>query len=150
MHDSQDAFNVVRGLQMMTQFVLQIVIASALAYPTHASLFLQKGSDAKKEEQAMCWPGEPEIQNANPGKHRPSRLPRGLAKEKVKRSVILLKLCVSDTGNVARVLVLRSSGNAAVDDYYVKDLSSWTFTPVEHDKRNVRSVVPVTVTLYMK
>jgi len=63
---------------------------------------------------------------------------------------MLLKVCIADTGEVSRVLVIRSSGNADVDSYYTRELSKWTFTPVEREKKKVRSVVPVTVTLYVK
>ena len=110
----------------------------------------QTTSHAKKKEQMNCWPGEPEIQNPNTGKRRPPRLPPTLVNAKTERSVILLKLCVSDTGEVARVLLLDSSGNADVDNHYTKALSTWTFTPVEREKRKVRSVVSVAVTLYLK
>ena len=77
-------------------------------------------------------------------------MPPELANAQVRRSVMFLKLCVSETGEVARLLVLESSGNPDVDKYYSTQLSKWTFTPAERDKRKVRSVVPVTVTLYIK
>jgi hypothetical protein len=68
----------------------------------------------------------------------------------VRRSVIILKLCVSETGEVARVLVLESWGNADVDKYFTTELSRWTFTPAEREQGSVRSLVPVTVTSYIK
>ena len=110
----------------------------------------ERPSAVQKKQAESCWPGEIEIQNPKPGKHRPSRLPPELANARVRRSVMLLKLCVSQVGDVARVLVLESSGNPDVDKDDTTELSKWTFTPPERDKRKVRSVVPVTVTLYVK
>jgi len=140
---------------MTPRFVSLIVLAMALSGPVdllacqaHKPKATQK--NAQKKETVSCWPGEPEIQNPNPSKHRPSRLPPELANAKVQRSVMLLKLCVSETGDVTRVLVLESSGNLEVDKHYTTELSKWTFAPAERDKKRVRSVVPVTVTLYVK
>lgn len=136
---------------MKARLVLLIVLGVALKAPADLlALQGQKPKAAQKKEAVSCWPGEPEIQNPNPGKHRPSRLPAELANAKVQRSVILLKVCVSETGDVARVLVLESSGNPDVDKHYTTELSKWTFKPAERDKKKVRSVVPVTVTLYIK
>ncbi len=136
---------------MNARLVLLTVLALALGSPADVlATEVQKPRSAKKPVQSSCWPGEQEIRNPNIGKHRPSGLPPELADAKVRRSVMLLKLCVSHTGEVARVLVLESSGNADVDKYYTTELSKWTFKAAEREKRKVRSVVPVTVTLYIK
>lgn len=142
-------------LRMKPRFVLLIVLAAALSGPV--DLLARQGQkpkaaqkNAQKKEAVSCWPGEPEIQNPKPSKHRPSRLPPELANAKVQRSVMLLKLCVSEAGDVARVLVLKSSGNPDVDKHYTTELSKWTVAPAERDNNRVRSVVPVTVTLYIK
>jgi outer membrane biosynthesis protein TonB len=63
---------------------------------------------------------------------------------------MLLKVCISETGDVPRVLVLESSGNPDVDKYYTAELMKWTFTPVERANKKVPSVIPVAVTLYVK
>jgi len=140
---------------MKPRAVLLMVLAVALSGPVdllarQAQTPKAGQKNAQKKETVSCGPGEPEIQNPNPSKHRPSRLPLELANEKVQRSVMLLKLCVSETGDVTRVLVLESSGNRGVDKHYTTELSKWTFAPAERDKKRVRSVVPVTVTLYIK
>ena len=136
---------------MNTRHVLLIVLAVALSASVGLLALQERRPKAEqKKESVSCWPGEPEIQNPNPGKHRPGRLPPELAKAKVQRSVMLLKLCVSETGEVARVLVLESSGNADVDKHYTAELSKWSFAPAVRDKKRVRSVVPVTITLYIK
>lgn len=136
---------------MNAHLVLVTMLVLGVGTPIHvATLESQKSRDVKKKAQ-VCWPGgEPEIDNPNPGRHRPTRLPENLANAKVHRSVMLLKLCVADTGEVDRVLVLESSGNAEVDKYYTTEMSKWTFPPVERDKRPIRTVVPVSVTLYIK
>lgn len=136
---------------MKDRLVLLIVLAVALSAPADlAALQRQKPKAAQKKEAVSCWPGEPEIQSPSPGKHRPSRLPPELSNAKVQRSVMLLKVCVSEAGDVARVLVLESSGNPDVDKYYTTELSKWTFTPAERDRKKVRSVLSVAVTLYIK
>jgi TonB family protein len=131
--------------------VLLTMLAIALSTPVDL-LALQgdKPKTPQKKQVESCWLGEPEIQNPNPGKRRPSHLPPELANVRVQRSVMLLKLCLSKSGEVARVLVLESSGNPDVDKYYTTELSTWSFVPVERNKKKVRSVVPVTVTLYLK
>ena len=101
-------------------------------------------------EPVSCWPDEPEIQNTNPAKHRPNRLPPEFANEKVQRSGMLFTLCVSETGDVARVLVLKSSGNPDIDNHFTAQLSNWIFPPAERDRKRVRSVVSVTVFLCPK
>jgi hypothetical protein len=52
--------------------------------------------------------------------------------------------------DVARVLVLESSGNTDVEKHCATELSKWTFAPAERDKKQVRSVVPVAITLQIK
>ena len=123
-----------------------------LALGNLTALAGQKPSDARKQEQVTCWPGEPEIQNRSTGKpRRPIGLPAELANATVRvGSVVLLKLCVTDSGEVARALTIKSSGNAGVDDFYSKELSKRTFTPVEREGRKVRSVVSVAITIDVK
>jgi TonB family protein len=140
---------------MTRRFVSLIVLATALSGPVDLLARLQQKREAaqqkaQKKETVSCWPGEPEIQNANPGKHRPGRLPPELANAKVQRSAVLLKLCIAETGDVARVLVLESSGHPDVDKHFTTELSKWTFAPAERDKKRVRSVLPVTILLHPK
>jgi len=132
-----------------TNIILLTVVGVALGglAPQNAQT---RSRDTKRSQRNACWPGEAEIQNPNTGSRRAPRLPPELADEKVQRSVMSLKLCVSETGEVARVLLLRSSGSAKIDTYYTTELSKWTFKPAEREKRSVHSVVPVTVTLYVK
>jgi TonB family protein len=126
------------------------LVAVALSTLVAAQGAQTRSRDTKASQRNACWPGEAEIQNPHIGSRRTPLLPPELADEKVQRSVMSLKLCVSETGEVARVLLLRSSGNAKVDTYYTTELSKWTFKPAEREKRSIRSVVPVTVTLYVK
>jgi len=148
-HYSKDA-GVVMLSTVKTHIILSTVVAIALGALVAAQDAQTRSRDTKTSQRNVCWPGEAEIQNSNIGSRRTPRLPPELADEKVQRSVMSLKLCVSETGEVARVLLLRSSGNAKVDTYYTTELSKWTFKPAEKDKRSIHSVVPVTVTLYVK
>lgn len=104
----------------------------------------------KSQSQGACWSGEHEVKNTNPVNHRPTKLPSEFASEPTQRSALLFKLCVSENGDVPRVIVLQSSGNANVDKYYTNEMSSWKVRPARKDNRNVRSVVTVAVTLYVK
>ncbi len=134
----------------MNFLMLLVVLTGIGTAPDFTSSYDQKLGNAEKKEETACWHGEPETQNQNVGKRRPTRLPPDLANAKVRRSVVLLKLCISETGDVARVIVLRSSGNADIDRFYCKELQKWTFTPVLRNNKKARSVLPVTVTLYLK
>ena len=126
-----------------------IVLASALGGAANGTALREQKRAAVEKEQVTCWPGEPEIQNRSAGRpRRPIHLPAELANATVRvGSVVLLKLCVAERGEVARVLTIKSSGNAAVDDFYSKELSKRTFTPVERERRKVRSVVSVAITI---
>lgn len=137
-------------LPVKTKIIVSTVVAVALGALGSAQSAQTQSGDTKARQRSACWPGEAEIQNPNIGSRRTPPLPQELAEEKVQRSVMSLKLCVSENGGVARVLLLRSSGNAKVDAYYTTELSKWTFKPAEKEKRTVHSVVPVTVTLYVK
>jgi outer membrane biosynthesis protein TonB len=116
------------------------------------SLFSFEGQKSRdsKEQRSVCWPGEREIKNPNPASRRPTRLPPELVDAKVQRSVVLLKACISESGDVPRVIVVQSSGNADVDGYYKAELSKWRFAPAERDKKKIRSVVDVAISLYIK
>ena len=140
---------------MKPGFVFLIVFAMALS----GSVDLlaghgQKPKTAQKETQRKaypgCWPGEPEIENLNPARHRPNLLPPEHSNYLVKRTIMLLRLCVSETGEVSRVLMLESSGNPDIDNHFTTQVSKWTFPPAERDEKRVRSFVPVAITLHLK
>ena len=151
MHYSKHSVVGMRGLQLNAYQILLVLFALVLGY---SSLTLagraQNQGKQPRSEPTGCWPGGREIQNPNPGRHRPGRLPLELANAKVQRSVMLLKVCISETGDVPRVLVLESSGNPDVDKYYTTQLMKWTFTPVERANKKVPSVIRVAITLYVK
>jgi hypothetical protein len=64
---------------MTPGFVFLIVLAAVSGPIDLLAGHGQKPKTAQKETQKQaypgCWPGEPEIENPNPGKHRPVRLP---------------------------------------------------------------------------
>ena|SRR5260221_4672396 len=97
-----------------------------------------------------CWPGGVELVNRNPGTHKPVRLPTRLSNATVSHTPLRLKLCISEKGQVQRAMVTESSGNVAIDDFYQAAVSTRTYPPPKRDGKAVRSVVRMTVNLYIK
>ena len=134
---------------MKPGFGCLVVLAIALGRPIDP---LAGHGQTKTAEKAYsgCWPGEPEIENPNPARHRPNLLPPEHSNSLIKRTIMLLRLCVSETGEVSRVSVLESSGNSDIDNHFTKQVSKWAFPPAERNKKRLRSFVPVAITLHLK
>jgi hypothetical protein len=96
--------------------LLAILIAVSGAIPNVASSD-QKEAERSKSIAQMC--SADEVRNPNPGTVKPTE--------------------------IARVLVLRSTGNADIDDYFVREISKRTFRPLRRANKNVRSVAEVAV-----
>jgi tetratricopeptide (TPR) repeat protein len=107
-----------------------------------------QASRQSKMRGVRCWDDDPEIENRSNGKRPLTALPKELNEATLTRSVMLLKLCVTERGDVARVLVLESSGNVRVDAHFTNAMMVWRFMPAERDKKKIRSVVPVAITLH--
>ncbi len=96
--------------------------------------------EARKEPS--CWPGGAEVVTSDP---TPRLLPppgnelTGV----VKRTSVLLKVCIDDKGNVERTFVLRSTGNKNVDAYFQAAAAKWTFKPAQQDGKPVPSVMRI-------
>ena len=99
----------------------------------------------KDADAERCWPGV-EAQNPDIKGRKPPILPADLA-DAVTANIAMLKLCVDESGKVARVLVLRSSGSRKVDAFFQKELSKWIFRPVTRDGKPAESVANVAIAL---
>jgi outer membrane biosynthesis protein TonB len=122
-------------------FLVAVLIAMSGAIPNAASN--QQQAEQKNSTAQMCWADE--IRNPNPGAVKPPLLSPELASAEVRRTAVLLKVCIRETGQVDRVLVLKSTGNVDVDSYFVKEMSKRTFKPLRRANANVRSAAEVAV-----
>ena len=135
----------------MTHRFAALILLMIFVGNSNVAAFSQRSSRRTDERsRPRCWTDEAEIENPDVKNRRPIRLPSELATAKTRRAIMLLKLCVSETGAVARVIVVESSGNLDVDDFYLKEFSKWVFKPVERRHRRIRTVATVAVTLYQK
>jgi TonB family protein len=73
-------------------------------------------------------------------------LPSTLASATVKRRIVALKLCIDETGQVSRSIVVTSSGNRNIDRYYQDQVSRWTLKPVMQGQKPRGSVANISVT----
>ena len=117
------------------------------AIPNAASSAPQQ-PERNKSNAEMCWAGDAEIPNLTTGKHKVPTLPNELANAEVKQSTVLLKVCIGEKGDISRVLVLGSSGNSEVDNYFIKEISKWPFKPMRRANANIRSVLTVAIIVH--
>ena len=101
---------------------------------------------AALKENERCWPGI-EAQNPDIKGRKPPILPRDLERASVNSPTAVLKLCVNDSGKVARVLTLRSTGNRKVDTFFERELAKWTFKPMTRDGQPAESVATIGISL---
>jgi outer membrane biosynthesis protein TonB len=74
-------------------------------------------------------------------------LTKELGAETFSKRVAALKMCITESGAVERVLVLASTGNQRVDEHLKSSLMKWRFAPVIQSGSRVRSVSSVSITL---
>ena len=98
-----------------------------------------------EKPEPRCWTEAKEIQNAGRKGRQAPPLPDRFNGADVRQTAVVLKLCVDSDGRVARTIVLVSSGNDAVDDFYREELSKWTFDPPIRRGKRVVSVSTVAI-----
>jgi hypothetical protein len=99
------------------------------------------------QPQTKCWSPGDEVENARHLSGTPPRLSEDLRNERVSRSVVAFRLCISEEGTVVRVLTTASSGNRRVDRFFEKELLRWRYEPRVVNGAKRPSVAFVTVTL---
>jgi hypothetical protein len=130
-------------------FLLSALVLASSRPPTLTAVE-SSSSEVQRRTEEPCWDSVREFKNTNPGRHKPIRLPMDLENAPVSHSPVVVKLCISESGRVARALLVQSSGNADVDRFYVKELSARTFIPLQKHSKKVRSVLRVTISVYVK
>mgnify|MGYP003353598692 CR=1 FL=1 len=104
---------------------------------------LSAGQRAGNMVEERCWGKGPELANADGRPRRFRPLPTSLARHPVTRQSVVLKLCVDRAGGVARALMVTSSGDKEVDQFFQNQALRWEFRPLVKDGNQVSSVVRV-------
>ena len=124
--------------------VLLVLVTAAMAILSIVESAAAPGArqaSVKKITEARCWPGIDERLNADRRRRLLPRLPARLAREPVKQRAIALKLCVDENGKVARTIVVISTGNSKIDQFYRTAAEEWTFEPLRKQGSTAPSVV---------
>ena len=101
---------------------------------------------AAQEETARCWPGL-EANTPDVKGRKPPILPQDLARASGTGKMAVLKVCVNASGKVARVFLIRSTGNRDVDAFFERELTAWVFEPVTRDGQPTDSVATIAFSL---
>jgi TonB family protein len=98
------------------------------------------------QQTPRCWAGSGvETKNTDGAGRKAPPLPERFENAKVRRTAVVLKLCVDASGKVARTVVVTSSGNTDVDSFYRAAVAGWTFKPATQDGVAVPSVFTIAV-----
>jgi outer membrane biosynthesis protein TonB len=74
-------------------------------------------------------------------------MPAKFAGRKIINTVAVFSACVESDGAIAKVLTIRSSGDADLNAFYTDAILKWKAAPEQRRGKKVRSVLTVTVTL---
>lgn len=133
---------------MHSAVVVMTVLLHCVHSPVAASIICTYQTHERSrmgKEEHRCWKGPEEVKNPDGARRKAPPLPERFEGAKVRRTAVVVKLCIDAAGQVARTLVLVSSGNMEVDDFYRNTLSKWTFRPVVKDGEPTPSVFTVAV-----
>jgi TonB family protein len=115
------------------------------------SVALGLGSDTQSrsrmnQQTPRCWAGSgEETKNTDGAGRKAPPLPERFENAKVLRTAVVLKLCVDESGKVAKTLVVTSSGNTDVDSFYREAVAGWIFKPAKRGGVVVPSVFTMAV-----
>lgn len=112
----------------------------------HSAAKQHEGQPSQAQAEPSCWPRRPEVITADPTPRKLPALPRQLTGLEVKQFSVALKVCIDEKGQVARTLVLRSSGNREVDAFFQAATAKWKFKPAQQGGKAVPSVLRVSTT----
>ena len=110
---------------------LLIWIAAVLlsASPIEATELNGKARGISKPEE-QCWKGGKDETNPDRTKREVPVLPSKFDGVKVRRPSVEIKLCIDVVGRVDRTILLTSSGNTDIDEFYRAAFKAWTFKPL--------------------
>jgi hypothetical protein len=99
---------------------------------------------ASKPEQE-CWKNAKEETNTDRTKRQPPVLPSKFHGVSVRRTFVAVKLCIDSAGLVDRTILVTSSGNSEIDEFYRAEFKTWTFKPLVKAGGSVPSVWTISV-----
>ncbi len=110
----------------------------------HVALTTQVEQRAShKKDEPICWPNRGELVTSDASPRRLPKLPKRLMQRQVKQFSVTLKVCISENGDVARTLILRSSGDKQVDAFFQAATTKWRFKPMQQQGKAVPSILRV-------
>jgi TonB family protein len=101
---------------------------------------------SRPSSTVLCWKDIEEVKNPDVRAKKMPVLPASLASATVKRPLVALKVCINESGEVPRSIVVTSSGNRKVDQFYQDTVSRWKLKPVIRNGKPTPSVANVSVT----
>ena len=125
-----------------------VSVVSLLASIVISTLLSSHSSQAQRVSPSRtpsCWGDANDVKNSDTTKQIVPLLSPHLAAAKVSRRVVTLRLCIDGTGRVARSIVLVSSGNKAVDQFYRDAVGKRKYRPAESAGKAVPSAVDVSI-----
>jgi hypothetical protein len=112
------------------------VISGIISLQAMGAGVLAQPRDATPEPR--CISGE-DVRNTDSTTHVP-RIPSKLRSERPTQSFIIVKACISATGVVDKIFLLKSSGNATIDKWYQTEVAKLKFKPEVRSGEKVSSV----------
>jgi TonB family protein len=120
---------------------VMMLAASAPFRPTDAGLQHNEQPPSNSTIAPPCWAGTSDVPNPYARKQSMPLLPPELAMRKTDRRSIILKLCIDASGRVDRAIVLSSTGDKDIDDFFRLHAAKWKFKPARKNGKAIPSVV---------
>ena len=98
---------------------------------------------SRDSDEPRCWPNGPELITSDASPRRLPKLPKRLLKRRVQRFSVALKICIAEKGSVIRIVILRSSGDKEVDEFFQAAAGKWQFTKTRQAGKPVRTILRV-------
>jgi TonB family protein len=130
---------------MATYLVVLTMFLSSHSAPGSMCAEQKDQQSSSAQKQKSCWKGSQEIPNPDVRGRKAPPPPKRFDGAKVGRTAVVVKLCINADGQVAKSILLTSSENQEIDEYYRDLLSTWKFKPILRDGVPVPSVVTIAV-----
>jgi TonB family protein len=120
---------------------VMMIAESATFQPTDAGFQSNEQPPSDTALSPSCWAGTSDLPNPYPRKQSMPLLPPELATRRTDRRSIVLKLCIDASGRVDHAIVLSSTGDKEVDDFFRLHAAKWKFKPARKNGKPIPSVV---------